>query len=436
MATYTCTAGVCSGACAAGYTDCNANKLSDGCETATGTDPSNCGGCGTVCSSNNMATGTCGSGVCNGTCVSGYSDCNANKQSDGCETNTGTDVNNCGGCNTVCSLNNMATDTCTSGVCNGSCTSPFLDCNNNKQSDGCEVNPTTSAANCGGCGIACSSNNMATVTCGASTCNGTCKTGYADCNGNKLSDGCEINTNTDKNNCGNCGNPCASGQSCVNGTCQTCNTTVLLLSDGNAMDATISAALTAAGLVPTVVASGVVNYTGTPAASSFGAVIVAVGNAYASDMPAGGQTAIVSAFNAGTGTVFTEWSAYEATQGRFVTLKPLILTTYSGGTGTVAETYTLTSAGHPIWTGLPTTFTTTIGISSPTGVIVNGGTRIATGLVSGTTSVNGVVVKDVVGSSGRTVQIDQSTNYTAGWTADANLMKMLTNSAKWAAKCM
>lgn len=65
-------------------------------------DPNNCGACGTVCSSSHVATVTCGGGVCNGTCASGYADCNANKQTDGCEINILSDVNNCGACGIAC----------------------------------------------------------------------------------------------------------------------------------------------------------------------------------------------------------------------------------------------------------------------------------------------------------------------------------------------
>src|SRR5581483_8858313 len=105
--------------CAAGFADCNNNKLTDGCEVNLDT-TSNCGGCGIVCSSNNI-TAACPSGVCNGACNAGFSDCNGNKQTDGCERATSNDPNNCGGCGVVCSLNNMATDTCAGGVCNGTC---------------------------------------------------------------------------------------------------------------------------------------------------------------------------------------------------------------------------------------------------------------------------------------------------------------------------
>ena len=190
----------------------------------------------------------------------------------------------------------------------------------------------------------------------------------------QATDGCEVDTQTDAKNCGACGHACATGESCVNSACQTCNTSVLLLSDGNtALDATVSAALTAAGLVPTVIDTGATTYAGTPAATGFGAILVEVGSSYSTDMPAAGQSAIVSAFNAGAGAVFTEWAAYEAFEGRWVTLKPLLLTTYATGTIQGLGTYTLSSAAHPVWTGLPATFTTTVDVASASGVIVTAG---------------------------------------------------------------
>ncbi len=201
------------------------------------------------------------------------------------------------------------------------------------------------------------------------------------------------------------------------------------------MDTTISNALTTAGLVPTVV-SPAHSYSGTPAATGFGAVILALGNDTSIDMSTTGQTAILNAFNAGTGTVFTDWVVYESLlPAHYATLKPLFLTTYSTSL-TGAETYTLTSAGHSIWTGIPSPFTTTIfSMDSIVGSITNGGTQIATGSVGGSAA-NGIVVKNATGSAGRTVQIDNSANYQAGWTSDANLLKLFTNSAKWAAGCL
>jgi len=57
----TCSASTCNGACQAGYTDCNADKRADGCETHTDTDIANCGACGRICPSN-----ICSAGICQG----------------------------------------------------------------------------------------------------------------------------------------------------------------------------------------------------------------------------------------------------------------------------------------------------------------------------------------------------------------------------------
>jgi hypothetical protein len=45
-----------------------------------------------------------------------------------------------------------------------------------------------------------------------------CNFGFADCNHNSQ-DGCEINTQTDNNNCGTCGNVCLSLFFCSSGKC-------------------------------------------------------------------------------------------------------------------------------------------------------------------------------------------------------------------------
>lgn len=47
-----------------------------------------------------------------------------------------------------------------------------------------------------------------------------CPTGFEDCDGNNVN-GCEVNHQTDANNCGSCGNKCNSGETCQNGACTT-----------------------------------------------------------------------------------------------------------------------------------------------------------------------------------------------------------------------
>src|SRR5262249_28526621 len=86
--------------------------------------------------------------------------------------------------------------------------------------DGCETQLGT-MTNCGACGDTCSAPNT-TATCDQSTNPGTCSyscvAGFANCNGT-MSDGCEIDTQTDNNNCGSCGHVCPPGTTCQQGSC-------------------------------------------------------------------------------------------------------------------------------------------------------------------------------------------------------------------------
>src|SRR5207248_2918111 len=110
----------------------------------------NCGGCNAVCSPNHVAARTCSGGQCNGACAAGFSDCNGDKLNDGCETATGTDVANCGSCGHACSAAH-GVPTCMNGVCQISCSPGFGDCDNDAAT-GCET-PFNTNGNCGGCGI-------------------------------------------------------------------------------------------------------------------------------------------------------------------------------------------------------------------------------------------------------------------------------------------
>ena len=229
-----CTNAVCNGTCATGYADCNSDKLKDGCEINTTNDPSNCGNCNTVCSNTNIPTPSCGNSVCNGTCATGFTDCDGNKQANGCETATDTNATgqNCGGCGASfnCSTTNIAA-ACSGGQCTGACTAPFANCNGTKRTNGCNINLTNDASNCGACGTKCPGNpgaNITTPTCGSSLCNGTCDAGFSDCDNNKQTNGCETHTAADTSNCGACGTICSAtgiaSNSCTNGSCTgTCN---------------------------------------------------------------------------------------------------------------------------------------------------------------------------------------------------------------------
>lgn len=213
-----CTAGNCTiASCNAGFADCDGNPA-DGCEINLNSNVNNCGSCGHLCSAPN-ANSACAGGACVITsCNAGFLNCDGSP-ANGCEVSVNTDPINCGSCGTVCSSSHI-TPTCAGGVCNGVCTTGFADCNGNKQTDGCETSIATSATNCGGCGTVCSANHITAPTCAGSVCNGVCASGFADCNGNKQSDGCEINLTNDHNNCGSCGHVCTVSQNCISSICQ------------------------------------------------------------------------------------------------------------------------------------------------------------------------------------------------------------------------
>jgi hypothetical protein len=105
----------------------------------TATDPLNCGVCAKACSKNHVPTPACAAGACTGACETGYANCSGDKGKDGCDTNIFGDPLHCGGCTgKVCSSAHVPSPTCANGTCNGTCESGFADCNTNKSSDGCE----------------------------------------------------------------------------------------------------------------------------------------------------------------------------------------------------------------------------------------------------------------------------------------------------------
>ncbi len=119
----------------------------------------------------------------------------------------------CGACDNSC----PAGEVCSLGMCNAFCKAGFGDCNM-QSVDGCEVDLGTRAKNCGACGNVCGAAN-ASVKCTTGICEiDTCTTGYADCD-NVYNTGCEIDTQTDTNNCGVCGKVCANGMVCTAGVC-------------------------------------------------------------------------------------------------------------------------------------------------------------------------------------------------------------------------
>jgi len=210
--TGSCTTGTCLlTGCNTGYGDCD-GLPANGCETNTagGTPgPSgsilNCGTCGTSCA---VANGTplCAAGACKvGGCTAPYADCNST-YSDGCESNTTIDKSNCGGCGNVCNSTG-GTASCAASTCSIACTPGRGNCDGNA-ANGCEINLTNDKNNCNACGTVCATSSTVLAT----TCNpgssssgvctvATCSSGTYDRN-KIFSDGCECAEDSYGNNCG------------------------------------------------------------------------------------------------------------------------------------------------------------------------------------------------------------------------------------------
>ena len=195
------------------------------CTTDTSSDVNHCGACDTPCpkgSRTSHATPVCTGGKCSYGCDSLFVDCNKNP-ADGCEVFVGDDPNNCGGCGLKCDAGVI----CWKGACG--CPSGYTQCG-----DDCK-DTSSDNDNCGACNSVCAAPKSAADPawicgpndsppntiwqCTTGACKLECQPPYQDCNSSFCGDGCETDTTSDRLNCGGCGIVCTAGQDCVDGTC-------------------------------------------------------------------------------------------------------------------------------------------------------------------------------------------------------------------------
>ncbi len=210
----TCTSGSCVPACSGMFASCDGNGA-NGCETDTGSDEMNCGGCGIQCQAVN-GSNTCVLGICIPSCANGFGDCDPFPEN-GCETDIRSDDLHCGACGTEC-LDVNGTNSCVNRICVPSCNAGFDDCSD--PTDGCETDIFTDPDTCGSCSTSCTNPN-GTRACAGGICTPGCNPGFKDCT-NPI-DGCETDIFTDLSNCGDCGDVCNNpngSESCVGGNCQ------------------------------------------------------------------------------------------------------------------------------------------------------------------------------------------------------------------------
>jgi hypothetical protein len=233
-----CSMGMCSLACAVGFGNCDGDPT-NGCETPLGT-PANCSTCGNQCLGAPNAVPTCTMGTCGSICRSGFGNCDGDP-TNGCESSLATNEH-CGSCGTRCSAPTPVCDAARSMCVAPGCTSGTSYC----MTEMTCVNTNTDPRHCGSCGNICLAGPNSTPICNAGICGISCQTGFADCD-MRPGTGCEINTQTDVNNCGGCGRVCPSGPGghavCVAGRCDIACDPGRLNCDGNASNGCESLAL-------------------------------------------------------------------------------------------------------------------------------------------------------------------------------------------------
>jgi hypothetical protein len=205
---------LCAVNCSHNTDECDGNT-DEPCETNLYTDSKNCGACGMACDLPH-ADSSCTGGKCQiDTCVAPWIRCNTD-DTDGCEVNSSADAGNCGACGTVCPALH-GTPMCVKSACVIDCAPGFGDCDHDPLT-GCETS-VSDVDNCGACGKKCPSTGGEPY-CVDGQCGMTaCSAGKGDCDGDQQ---CEAELDTDPYNCGRCGNVCsaANGKSdCVGGKC-------------------------------------------------------------------------------------------------------------------------------------------------------------------------------------------------------------------------
>jgi len=221
-----CVGGACEVSCVDSQTAC------DGECVDTASNPAHCGACGAACDGGQV----CSEGACEAECGPGLIEC------DSACVDPGTDPSHCGACDNACAASPDALGVCTSGFCRMVCDDAFADCNGDLTSastDGCEVDTETEPEHCGACGVVCEADNAVTGCAAAACVVAMCDDGWGDCDG-AYDDGCELDVSSDARNCGACGTVCTGSETCVDGVCtppmaEDCATAVALTPGANSI---------------------------------------------------------------------------------------------------------------------------------------------------------------------------------------------------------
>ena len=189
--------------CQAPFENCDGNFNTNGCETNTNTNQNNCGGCGRLCRPAN-ASPACRGGSCQvASCNANFGNCDGG-QGNGCETRFGS-LANCQSCGDTCLDRANSSPLCGGGGCSFSCNGGFDDCDGTV-SNGCETRLGT-LSNCAFCSDVCLDRANSSPVCSSGSCGIVCDAGFDNCDGG-LGNGCEAMLGTVAH-CARCGDSCS-----------------------------------------------------------------------------------------------------------------------------------------------------------------------------------------------------------------------------------
>jgi hypothetical protein len=168
--------------------------------------------------------GACGT-ACAENQVCGLSQCLTSCPEDmtGCDgscVDLQTDPMHCGTCDGACSAGDNAHGTCTAGECGVECDAGFDSCDVDPSD--CEINIDSDPENCGVCGTGCIARANAAPSCTAGVCGlGACDVGFDNCDGFEET-GCEADIDNSVQHCSQCGMACTGANAfCIAGACTT-----------------------------------------------------------------------------------------------------------------------------------------------------------------------------------------------------------------------
>jgi hypothetical protein len=201
--------------CVPGFGDCD-TMIETGCETSLAT-TSDCGECMMECEDPEPLCAASGSGIA--MCIG---DCGVATECGSSCVNTDIDIMHCGGCDQPCDPVPNGAPECVDGECQARCPGAFKDCNNDNapeiDADGCESDTSSNVDHCGECDRACPARNNSTSACVTGDCTFTCSTNFSNCDG-VAANGCEEYLLLNPDHCGRCFNDCGTRDCCPNRQC-------------------------------------------------------------------------------------------------------------------------------------------------------------------------------------------------------------------------